>query len=48
MRTLRNIYESCSFALIVIDPENFDEAQQHDEWRNAMKEELQSMEKNKT
>lgn len=34
--------------LAVIDPVSFDEAQQHEEWRTAMMEEIQAIEKNKT
>lgn len=48
VRTLREIYDSCSFVLAVTDPGSFDEAQQHEEWRKAMAEEICAIEKNKT
>lgn len=48
VRELRDIYESCSFALNVHDPQSFEEAQKSQEWRDAMKEELDAIHKNGT
>lgn len=42
------MYESCSFALTITDPESFDEAQQYDDWRTAMVEEIDAINRNKT
>lgn len=47
-RSLREIYESCQFALFVTDPTTFEEAATKEEWRNAMKEELMAIQKNET
>lgn len=45
---MREIYENCSFALYVAEPTCFKEAAEIEEWRNAMKEELQAIEQNQT
>ena len=46
VKSLRNIYESCSFALNVSDPISCEEATKPEAWLNAMKEELVTNEKN--
>ena len=46
VRSLRSIYESCSFALHVADPTCFEEAVKDEAWQQAMKEELEAIEKN--
>ncbi|GKV48447.1 hypothetical protein SLEP1_g55260 [Rubroshorea leprosula] len=43
-KSLEEIYEQCSF--IVDEPSNYAEASKHEEWRNAMQEELTAIEKN--
>lgn len=48
VRTLREIYDSCSFLLEVTNLGSFDEVQQHEEWRNAMVEEISAIAKSKT
>lgn len=48
VRTLREIYDSCSFVLEVTNPGSFDEVQQHEEWRNAMVKEISAIAKSKT
>lgn len=48
VRSLRDIYETCTFALNIIDPVTYEEAAQHSNWQFAMKEELLAIEKNKT
>ncbi|CAL5412844.1 unnamed protein product [Camellia sinensis] len=47
-RSLRDIYESCQFALTVLDPMTYGEAATKEEWQRAMVEELAAIEKNKT
>jgi hypothetical protein len=41
-------YALMSIILNVIEPMSFDEANEHDEWRNAMEEEYESIMKNNT
>ncbi|GKV25633.1 hypothetical protein SLEP1_g35036 [Rubroshorea leprosula] len=45
-KSLEEIYEQCSFT--VDEPSNYAEASTHEEWRNAMQEELSAIEKNVT
>ncbi|CAL5345664.1 unnamed protein product [Camellia sinensis] len=47
-RSLRDIYESCQFALSVSDPMTYGEAATKEEWQRAMVEELAAIEKNRT
>ncbi|CAL5340443.1 unnamed protein product [Camellia sinensis] len=47
-RSLRDIYESCQFALTVSDPMTYGEAATKEEWQRAMVEELAAIEKNRT
>lgn len=46
MRNLNEVYESCNSCLI--EPEFFEEAVKHEEWRTAMQEEINVIVKNKT
>ncbi|XP_039137235.1 uncharacterized protein LOC120274764 [Dioscorea cayenensis subsp. rotundata] len=48
IRTLREIYENCSFVLNVSDPVTYEEAQRIPEWREAMNAELSSINRNHT
>lgn len=48
VRSLRDIYEQCSFALSACEPESVEEAQKHAEWREAMQSEWEAIQKNKT
>lgn len=48
VRTLREIYEDFSFALNVADPQTFEEAQKFPEWKHAMQEELNTIQRTKT
>ena len=48
LRRLREIYDSCDFALYVSDPISYDEAVESQEWQDAMEEEIFSLEKNET
>lgn len=48
IRSLADIYESCSFALFVSDPMSFEEAAKQEEWQRAMKNEISAIEKNET
>ena len=48
VRSLREIYESCDFALALLEPSCFEEANQKEEWRTAMNEEMTAIEKNQT
>lgn len=48
VRMLRDIYESCSFALHMSDPSNYDEACQNTVWKKAMDEEFQAIQRNDT
>ena len=45
-RDLQDIYDTCSFVLTVVDPNSFDETSKSVEWKNAMKEEILSIERN--
>ena len=45
-RSLSDIYQRCNVA--VMEPEGYEEATADQKWRNAMKEELIMIEKNKT
>lgn len=48
VRSLKSIYESCSFALHVAEPTNYEEAMKNQVWQQAMQEELMAIEKNNT
>lgn len=48
MRSLKEIYETCSFALNVSDPIFYKEAATMEEWKIAMNEEMASIQKNQT
>lgn len=48
VRTLKELYESCSYALNVTDPSNFEEAEKLEHWRQAMTEKIDSIQKNGT
>ncbi|KAI4347833.1 hypothetical protein L6164_008612 [Bauhinia variegata] len=48
VRTLREIYESCAFALMVTDPTTYKEAAETKAWQNAMEEEILAIQRNKT
>ena len=48
VRSLKNVYESCSFALNVTDPTSNEEAAKQEVWLNAIKEELIAIERNHT
>ncbi|BBH07457.1 BURP domain-containing protein [Prunus dulcis] len=45
-RSLNDIYETCNFS--GIEPESFEEAQKHEVWVKAMKDEIRMIEKNQT
>lgn len=47
-RSLAEIYESCSLALLAADAICYEDAAEQTEWRNAMLEEIQAIEKNST
>lgn len=40
LRTLREIYETCSFELTISDPMSYEEAQENPEWRSSVQDEL--------
>ena len=46
MKSLANIYARCNFC--VFEPKNFNQAIEDEAWRNAMQEEIDAIEKNKT
>lgn len=46
--SLKDVYSACSFALLAVDPLCYEEAAEQPEWKNAMIEEIQSIEKNQT
>ncbi|KAL5731634.1 hypothetical protein ACHQM5_004343 [Ranunculus cassubicifolius] len=46
VRSLRDIYETCNFT--TLEPESFEVASRREEWKDAMKEEITMIEKNKT
>ena len=46
VRSLRDIFESCSFALTIIDPVSFHEAVEKKEWKIAMEDEIAAIQKN--
>lgn len=48
VRSLRKIYESCSYALTVSDPVSNEEAQKSENWQKAIVEEIQAIQKNGT
>ncbi|CAH9099164.1 unnamed protein product [Cuscuta epithymum] len=48
VRSLVDIYESCDFAFIVTEPTEYHEAAIYDEWTQAMQEEINAIERNKT
>lgn len=43
VRTLKEIYESCSFALNVSDPTTIEEVQKFPKWKHAIQEELNAI-----
>ena len=45
-RRMSDIYQSCNF--VVSEPENFEEAEKHEVWQQAIEEEMHMIEKNKT
>lgn len=47
-RVLQDIYESCTFALMVSNPINFEEVARKEEWCKAMEDEIMAIEKNDT
>lgn len=47
-RSLVDIYESCTYALMLAKPTCYEEACEDEKWQNSMKEELNSIEKNNT
>ncbi|KAG6486608.1 hypothetical protein ZIOFF_055186 [Zingiber officinale] len=47
-RSLTDIYEQANLALATFEPQNFEEATKEEQWRNAMKEEMLSIERNDT
>ena len=48
VKSLREIYESCDFVLIVQDPVTYEEAATKQEWQEAMPEEYAAIQKNNT
>ena len=48
VRSLRDIYDSCTFALLATEPSSYEEACGKKEWEMSMKEEIASIEKNDT
>lgn len=48
VRSLVDIYESCDFALFSMEPTCYEDAVTKEEWDNAMKEEIEAIEKNNT
>lgn len=48
MRALRDVYESCSYELNVTDPTSYEEAQQFQVRKDAMKEEFNAIQRNGT
>ena len=48
VKSLREIYESCNFALMVAEPTSFTEASTMEGWNQAMKEEINAIERNRT
>jgi len=47
-RSLEEIYESCSLALLAIEPTCFEDTTKQTEWQNAMLKDMQAIEKNST
>lgn len=47
VRTLREIYEGCSFALVVTDPSTYEETIKYSEWREAMNDEIKAIDRKK-
>ncbi|XP_039128948.1 uncharacterized mitochondrial protein AtMg00820-like [Dioscorea cayenensis subsp. rotundata] len=47
-RELREIYNSCSFALLVADPVTYNDAAKDQEWITALNEELEAIRRNET
>ena len=46
MKDLNDVYARCNFC--ILEPENFEEANQDKDWRNAMEEHIQAIGKSKT
>ena len=47
-RSLQEIYESCSFALVVSNPITYEEVAKMEEGHNVMKEEMMAIQRNET
>lgn len=47
-RSLKEIYETCDFALSISDPVLYSDAAKEQMWQNAMTQEINSIEKNNT
>ena len=45
---MNDIYNSCTYALTVADPLNYNDASKQPEWKEAMQEEINSIHKNLT
>lgn len=48
VKALRDIYESYAFALKILDPISYEEAQKSSQWRETMKQEMEAIERNET
>ncbi|XP_039132365.1 uncharacterized mitochondrial protein AtMg00820-like [Dioscorea cayenensis subsp. rotundata] len=48
VRSLKDIYERCTFSLNVTDPSTYEKAVKTEVWREAMREELDAIERNNT
>lgn len=48
VKTLKEIYESCIFALTIADPFTYEEATKEQYWQEAMKVEIASIQRNQT
>ena len=48
VRTLKDLYENCSFALTAADPLTYNEAIGKKEWQTVMEEEIIAIQKNST
>lgn len=47
-RSVRELYESCTFALLVADPTCYEDAAKNQTWQEAMNEEMSAIRKNET
>lgn len=48
INSLKEIYKSCTFALNIPDPFSYEEAAKDEVWREAMREELEAINRNDT